>query len=106
MEGNRRSARSTTSKVNESTAPVAGPQVQTQGNVLPVDSFQQFVIDKLTSLETLPSRLTAIHEALDRIGQENTDLKNAIEYATEQITTLTSTVTKQAEEIKHLSVQL
>ena len=106
MEGNRRSARSTASKVNESTAPVTGPPVQTQGNVVPVDSFQQFVIDKLTSLETLPSRITAIHETLERIGQENTDLKNAIEYATEQVTTLTGTVTKQAEEIKHLSVQL
>ena len=47
-----------------------------------VDPFQKLVvIEKLTSLEILPTQLTEIQEADEQIKPENSDLKKSIEHS-------------------------
>ena len=105
MDANRRSTRTSSTKVEGSAASTVQVQANTQGNTDSID-FQAFVIEKLTSLDTLPAKVAEIHKATEQLIQENGELKNAIQYSSEQVATLNETIKNQAKEVNELSKQL
>ena len=80
--------------------------MQAKGNADPVDPFQKLVIEKLTSLENLPTQLTDIQEAVEQIKQGNSDLKKSLEHSTQLFASLNEIAKNQAKEINNLRVQL
>ena len=75
------------------------------GNADAVDPFQKLVIEKLTSLENLPTQLTEI-QAVEQIKQENSDLKKSLERSTQLFASLNEIAKNQAKEINNFKVQL
>ena len=107
MDPNKRNTRSSALTTD---LPVQLTQDQVQGKGTghsdSTDSFQAFVVNSLNALNSLPNRVAEIQTATTQILEENAEMKKSIEYSSEQIAALTTTVKDQATKIQKLATEL